>query len=138
VIINHKGEIVNFYITSGNIADNNTEVVDTITNAITGKLIADRGYIGKFDLLYKKGITLIHGIRKGMKNKLVLLYDKLLLKKRGIIETVFGILKEGLSLEHARHRSDIGAIMHIFTSIAAYAFKTSKPAIFKGDIPVIA
>src|SRR5690606_5632092 len=94
MIINHFGEIVSFFITPGNVFDGNKEVLEKLTPDLFGKLIADKGYLGRFKDLYTKGITLIHGIRSNMKNQLVSLFDKFLLRQRGIIETVFGILKE--------------------------------------------
>lgn len=128
-IINSRGEIINFYITPGNVADNNPNVLDKITQDIFGKLIADKGYIGAFKQLYNKGITLIHGIRKNMKNKLMPFVDKLLLKKRGAIESVFGILKEWFGLESSKNRSQLAYFIQIFSSIAAYHFKPVKPRI---------
>lgn len=130
LIINENGEIVNFTITTGNVADNNKKNINILTQNVSGKLIADKGYIGLFKTLHTKGIQLIHKIRKNMKNKLMLFEDKLLLRRRGIIETVIGVLKEKFSIEHARHRSKTGFLSHIFTSIIAYNFKTQKPSIF--------
>lgn len=128
-VINSRGEIINFYITPGNVADNNTDVLDAITQDVFGKLIADKGYIGAFKQMFDKGITLIHGIRRNMKNKLMPLVDKLLLKKRGVIECVFGILKEWLGLESSKNRSQSAYFVQIFSAIAAYHFKPVKPHI---------
>lgn len=132
-IINSQGELINFYITSGNIADNNVDLLDKITDAIFGKLIGDKGYIGAFKQLLEKGIFLVHGIRKNMKNKLMPLADKLLLKKRGAIESVFGILKEWFNLESSKNRSQIGYFAQLFSALAAYHFKPNKPHIFSKD-----
>ena len=129
MIINHLGQIVSFYITPGNIADNNKNVLNKLTQNICGKLVADRGYLGRFQDLYERGITLIHGVRSKMKNKLMPVFDKFLLRKRGIIETVFGILKSDFNLEHSRHRSVKGFFVHIFSALAAYALKPEKPYI---------
>lgn len=100
-----------------------------ITKNIFGRLVADRGYIGRFMQMYKKGITLIHGINKNMENKLMPLLDKWLLSKRGIIETVFGILKETFGLESSKNRSTIAYFSQIFSAISAYSFKPEKPRI---------
>lgn len=64
-----------------------------------------------------------------MKNKLMLIEDKLLLRKRGVIESVGNILKNTFNIEHSRHRSEIGFINNIFSSLIAYAFKPFKPKI---------
>jgi len=129
MIINHLGQIVSFYITPGNVADNNKNVLNTLTQNICGKLVADKGYLGRFKDLYERGITLIHGIKSNMKNKLMPLFDKILLRKRSIVETVFGILKSDFNLEHSRHRSVAGFFVHIFSALAAYSLRPEKPYI---------
>lgn len=64
-----------------------------------------------------------------MKNKLMPIFDKLLLRKRGTIESSIGILKEGFSIEHSRHRSPTNFLSHIFSALVAYFFKPNKPSI---------
>lgn len=128
-IINHLGQIVSFCITPGNIADNDKNVLQKLTQNVFGKLVADKGYLGRFQDFYERGITLIHGIRSNMKNKLISLFDKFLLRQRSIIETVFGILKADFDLEHSRHRSVNGFFINIFTALAAYAIRPEKPSI---------
>lgn len=129
VIINHNGEIVALKITAGNTDDR--AVLDDLTKNLKGKLCADKGYIGKdlFQSLWQRGLHLITGIRKNMKNYLMPWIDKWLLRKRFIVETVFNTLKSHMGLEHSRHRSPINAMIHILSCLTAYAFKTSKPAI---------
>ena len=129
MIINHLGEIISFYITPGNVSDADSDVLQKITKNLFGKLVADKGYLGRFKDLYDRGILLIHGIRSNMKNKLMSLFDKFLLQQRGIIETIFGILKTDFNLEHSRHRSVKGFFINIFTALAAYAFRPKKPMI---------
>jgi len=131
-IINHDGEIINFYITPGNVADNNAKLLEKITQDLFGKLIGDKGYMVNktlFQKLYQKGIHLITKIRENMKNILMPMADKLLLRKRGTIESVIGILKECFSIEHTRHRSPTNFLSHVFSSLIAYCFKPNKPAI---------
>ncbi len=132
LVINSKGELLSFFITPGNVADNNKDVLDRLTdNKVFGKLVGDKGYIGGFKRLFSKGIQLIHRIRKNMKNKLMNMFDKLLLRKRGVIESVIGILKAQYSLENMNFRSPISLIVHVCSVISAYSFRESKPAIFK-------
>jgi hypothetical protein len=133
LVINSKGEIVNFFITPANVADNDHEVLEKMTQDIFGKLIADKGYIGAFKQLYDKGIELIHGIRKNMKNKLVKLENKLLLSKRGVIESVLNILKQWMSLEYTLHRSKIAYFAQICSTLVAYNFKPNKPQLFSSE-----
>ncbi|MEN8237401.1 MAG: transposase [Pseudomonadota bacterium] len=53
----------------------------------------------------KRGLKLITGIRRNMKNYLMPLIEKLLLRKRFLVETVFDILKVHMNISHTRHRS---------------------------------
>lgn len=132
LIINHNGEIVSFYITPGNVADNNKKVLFALTKKVLGKLFGDKGYLvnqAVFEKLYQKGVKLVTKIRKNMKNKLMDIEDKILLRKRGVIESVNDILKEHLQMKHTRHRSLWGFILHIFTSITAYQMREKKPKI---------
>jgi len=128
-VINDQGQIINCYLTPGNVSDNNKNVIEKISKNLFGKLVADKGYIGSFNRLFEKGIQLIHKLRSNMKNKLMLMQDKLLLRKRGIIESVGNILKNTFNIEHTRHRSRINFFNNIFSSLIAYAFKPSKPKI---------
>ena len=127
IVINHKAEIMAVRITPGNTDDR--KPVPAMARGILGKLFADKGYISKtlFDQLWKSGLQLITGIRKTMKNYLLPWLDKILLRKRFIIETVLDTLKSTLGLEHSRHRSPVNAFVHIFSCIVAYGFKTTKP-----------
>ena len=61
-----------------------------------------------------------------MKNHLMPLMDKLLLRKRFIIETLFHKLKSHMGLEHTRHRSPSNALVHIFSCLAAYTLAQPK------------
>ena len=127
LIINHKGQIMAIKITPGNVDDR--AALQDITKTLKGKIYADKGYIGKdiFAKLWRKGLHLITGIRSNMKNYLIPTIDKKLLRKRFLIETVFGMLKINMSLEHSRHRSPINAFVSILACLAAYSFKTNKP-----------
>lgn len=71
---------------------------------------------------------MIHGIKKNMQNKLMDFNEKILLRKRNIIETVFDYLKNKMDLEHTRHRSAINAFVHIISTLVAYFLKKHKPA----------
>jgi hypothetical protein len=131
-VISHQGNIIDFYLTPGNVADNNENVIKKITNRLFGKLFGDKGYIVNervFRELFDRGIQLFTRLRSNMSNKLLLFQDKLLLNKRGIIESTIGILKYSLSIEHSRHRSPINFVVHLATSFAAYAFRPAKPTI---------
>ena len=127
-VINHKGQIMALKITPGNTAD--STVLDEITQHLRGKLYADKGYIGRelFNRLWRRGLHLITGIRRNMRNHLMPLADKLMLRKRFIIETVLDILKCEMGLEHSRHRSPVNAMVHVLSCLVAYAFRPGKPS----------
>ena len=128
-VINHKGQIMALKITPGNTAD--STVLDEITQHLGGKLYADKGYISRevFSKLWQRGLHLITGIRRNMRNHLMPLADKLMLRKRFVIETVLDILKCEMGLEHSRHRSVINAMVHVLSCLVAYAFRPGKPSI---------
>ena len=116
-------------ITPGNTAD--STVVDEMTQLLAGKLYADKGYIGHelFKTLWQRGLHLITGIRRNMKNYLMPMADKIMLRKRFVIETVLDTLKSEMGLEHSRHRSVMNAMVHVLSCLVAYAFRPNKPSI---------
>lgn len=129
VIIDSQGNLMRVKLTGGHV--NDSKVVDEMTQSITGFLFADKGYIDQklFLRLFKRGLKLVTGIRKNMKNKLMLLQEKQLLRKRSLIETVFDYLKNKLQLEHTRHRSPWNAWIHIISTLIVYQMKPTKPSI---------
>jgi hypothetical protein len=110
--------------------DDRKPVEDLIVN-FQGDMFGDRGYISKdlFRKLYEKGVKSVTGLRKDMKIILMPLRDKILLKKRSVIETVFGFLKNTMMLEHSRHRSVKNFLTHIAGTIITYQLMPNKPAI---------
>jgi IS5 family transposase len=127
ITINHKGEILVVRITPGNVDDR--AVLDKMTAGLAGILLADKGYISSkwFQKLWRKGLHIMVGIRKNMKNYLLPIYNKLVMRKRFIVETVFGVLKQDMGLEHSRHRSPVNAIVHLLSCLVAYCLKNQKP-----------
>lgn len=135
LIINDKGEILSFYLTKGNCDDRDAKTITHMTKEIFGKLFGDKGYISKAlsDLLFGNGIQLITAVRRNMKSKALSNEEKLLLRKRSVIETVNDELKNLCQIEHTRHRSISGFLLNIMGAIAAYSFFPKKPSI-KMDI----
>lgn len=129
LIVDPYGEIINFALTAGNVHDKNP--IETLCKNIIGKIFGDKGYLGKafFQKMFKKGIHMITKIKVNMSNILMDYDDKIFLKKRGVIESVFNVLKSSLNLEHTRHRSPINFLSHIFSVLAAYTLRSSKPSI---------
>jgi hypothetical protein len=135
LLINEYGEIINFILTPGNIADNNDQALRTLLTGYKGKCYADKGYLTKlFEELYQQGIHLITKIRKNMKSKLLLFSDKIKLKKRALIESVNDLLMSVFDIDHTRHRSPINALAHAFSGLIAYCFYEQKPSAFINSI----
>ena len=131
LICNERGEILNFILTRGNVDDRDERVFNRLGDNIIGKLYADKGYIsqGLFDRLFSNDIHIVTGLRSNMKNKLMPLYDKLMLRKRSVIETINDELKNVAQLVHSRHRSINNFLMNVLAVIAAYTFFDKKPSI---------
>ena len=133
IIINHLGEIISFWITSGNVDDKNPKLINRLRKKMHGLLFGNRGYISQrlFENLFNKGIKLITSIRKNMKNKLIVFYEKLLLRKRNIIESTNNLLKNTFKIKHSRHRCLHNFLANAFSAIAAYSYHKNKPSIGK-------
>lgn len=82
-----------------------------------------------FEQLMAQGLQLITRIKKNMKNKLMPLLDKLLLRKRAIIESVNDQLKNISQVEHTRHRSIFNFMVNILAALTAYALQPKKPSL---------
>ena len=95
LIINDKGEILNFMFTPGNVDDREPLKQGKFLENIKGKLCADKEYIGQalFENLFLNGIQLVTKVKNNMKNSLMSIADKILLRKRALIETVNDELK---------------------------------------------
>lgn len=126
---NDRGEIIAFVLTCANVDDR-----DSLAKTFYGKLFADRGYISKklFDSLFEDGIHLVTGLRANMKNKLMPFYDRMMLRKRLIIETINDMLKNTAMIVHSRHRSVSNFIMNLISALGAYCFFTNKPNALTG------
>ncbi len=112
--------------------------MDSLTKEISGKLFADRGYISQklFEKLLKKDITLVTRAKKNMKNKLMDLYDRLMLRKRAVIESVNDFLKNIFDTEHFRHRSVTNFLVDLVSALATYSFLPKKLSICSNfDMP---
>lgn len=131
IVINDKGEILNFTITQANVDDRTPLKKKSFLNKIYGKIYADKGYIGKdlLQILFTDGLHLITHIKNNMKNSLMTMSDKILLRKRSVIETVNDELKNICQIEHSRHRSFTNFLSNIVAGLIAYSFLPKKPSI---------
>lgn len=128
-ICNDMGEIICFCLTGANVDDRDPRVWSVLAKKIYGKLFADRGYISPklFDSLFDEGIHLVTGQRANMKNKLMPMHEKIMLRKRYIIESINELLKKKVQLVHSRHCSINNFIMNLISALAVYCFFGNKP-----------
>lgn len=131
LIINDKGEIIEFVITPGNVDDRTPLKDANFIKKIYGKLFGDKGYVSKelFENLFFNGIQLITGIKNNMKNQLMSMHDKIMLRKRSVIETVNDELKNICQIEHSRHRGFTNFLTNMISGLIAYSFLPKKPTI---------
>ena len=129
IVVNHIGDLLSFKFTKGNTDDR--VPVKELCRRLSGKLYGDRGYISKklFEDLFENGVHLVTNIRSNMKNKLLLLEDKLLLRKRFIIETINDQLKNISDIEHTRYRNPVNFMVNLVAGLISYTWRTKKPAI---------
>lgn len=131
IIINDRGEIISFVITQGNIDDREPLSMDSFIEKVSGKLYADRGYISQKlkEILFVDGIHFVYKMRNNMKGGEIPLTDRILLRKRAVIESVNDELKNICQIEHTRHRSFTNFITNLIAGLLAYSFLPKKPAI---------
>lgn len=131
LIVNDKGEIINFVLTAGNTDDRNLDMIQKLCQKVFGKLYGDKGYISHklFQFLFNDGIHLVTNVRSNMKSKLLPLRDKILLRKRFIIETINDQLKNIQQVEHSRHRSFLGFMINLISGLIAYCRQPKKPSL---------
>jgi Transposase DDE domain len=60
---------------------------------------------------------------------LIRLWDKLLLRKRSLIETINDQLKNISQIEHTRHRSVTGFLVNLVAGLVAYSYRPNKPSL---------
>ena len=99
LVVSDTGEILAWQITLGNVDDR--EPVPKMTKRVWGKLFGDKGYISQAltQLLGEANVQLITKVRKNMKNKFVNFFDRLMLRKRAIIESINDQLKNISQIE---------------------------------------
>ena len=133
LIVNDRVELLAVQLTPGNIDDR--KPVPQMTRNLWGKLVGDRGYLSQalFEQLFARGLQLITPIRKNMQNRLVVLEDKLLTRKRFVIGTIADQLKNIPQIEHARHRSPTNFIVNLIAGLIAYTWQPKKPSLHLSD-----
>ena len=130
LVVNERGELLSCQITPGNIDDR--KPVPELLQSLFGKVFGDRGYVSESlakQLLQELGIEFFAKLKRNMKNKLIRLTDKLLSRKRAIIETIIDQLKNISQIEHSRHRSPVNFAVNLLCGLIAYCHQPKKPSI---------
>jgi transposase len=130
LVFNDRGELLNIALTPGNVDDR--KPVPKLVRKLFGKLFGDKGYLSQplFELLLDTfNIQLITKLRSNMKNKLLPLSDRLLLRKRSIVETIIDQLKNISQIEHSRHRSPVNFLVNVLCGLIAYCHQPKKPSL---------
>ena len=129
LVVNECGELLATHLTPGNVDDR--QPVPYLAQKMFGKLFGDKGYISSelFHILWEQGVQLITSIRHNMKNSLMPLLDKILLRKRSLIETINDQLKNIAQIEHTRHRSVLNFMANLVSGLISYAHQPKKPTL---------
>jgi hypothetical protein len=129
LVVNERGELLACRLTAGNVDDR--KPVPSLVKALFGKLFGDKGYLSQplTQQLRQRGIILITKLKSNMKNRLILLSDKLLLRKRSILETIVDQLKNISQIEHTRHRSLANFMVNLVAGLIAYCHQPKKPSL---------
>lgn len=130
LVVNDCGELLAVCLTQGNVDDRRP--VPRLVRRLVGKLFGDKGYLSQAlaeELLVTQGVQLITKARKNMRGRVLRLVDKLLLRKRAIIESVNDQLKNVCQIEHSRHRSPFNFLVHLLAGLVAYCHLPKKPSL---------
>jgi hypothetical protein len=129
LVINDCGELLNVRLTPGNTDDRRP--VPELVKGLFGKLFGDKGYVSQplFELLYDEGVQLVTKLKRGMKSRLMPLLDKIMLRKRAIVESVMDQLKNISQIEHSRHRSVANCLVNLVAGLIAYTWREKKPSL---------
>ena len=124
IIINDRGEIISFVITQGNVDDRQPLSMESFIRNVSGKLYADRGYISEklAETLFVDGIDFVAKMRNNMKGGELPLQDRVMIRKRAVIESVNDELKNICRVEHTRHRCFTNFITNPIAGLLAYSF----------------
>jgi hypothetical protein len=129
LVTNDCGELLSLRFTPGNVDDRRP--VPELVKDLFGKLFGDKGYISQplFEALFDEGVQLVTRLKTKMKNRLLLMFDKIMLRKRAIIETVNDQLKNISQIEHTRHRSVANFFVNLLAGLVAYTHQEKKPSL---------
>ena len=128
LIVSHTGELLSVCLTPGNTDDR--EPVADLMEGITGMAYGDKGYVAQWlqELLAEKNIRFVARPRKNMKKVELTLFDKVALRHRAVIESIYDQLKNISQIEHTRHRSVYNFGVNLIAGLIAYTEQEHKPS----------
>jgi hypothetical protein len=128
LLITELGELVAGCLTATHVDDRTP--VSQLRKGSQGKTFGDRGYSSQalFDTLFAHGAQLLPKLRNDRKNKLLPMLDKLLLRKRSLIETVNDHLKHISQIEPSQHRRVTNFLVNLIAGLIAYTYQPKKPS----------
>lgn len=130
LVVNDRGEILQFCLSPGNVDDR--KPVPRLAKKLFGKLYGDKGYISQplaQSLRSMFNLQLITKLRRNMKNQLMIWTDRIMLRRRAIVETIIDQLKNISQIEHSRHRSITNFFVNVLCGLIAYCRRPSKPSL---------
>lgn len=128
-IINSKGELIRLQLTPDNVDDR--QPMPNLCQGLFGQLFATRAIspIGLTSTLARQDLQLITTLKKNMKPVPRTEFEKIILRRRSLIETVFDELKNLCQIEHTRHRSLFNFLVNLMAGIVACCWSDNKPAL---------
>ncbi len=129
LVTNDCGELLGLRLTPGNV-DDRVPVPEPVKD-LFGKLFGDKGDISHtlFATLFDENLQLVTKLKTRMKNKLMSVFDKIMLRKRAVIESVTDQLKNISQIEHSRHRSVANFFVNLVAGLIAYTYREKKPSL---------
>jgi DDE family transposase len=132
LVVNDRGEVLAVCLTPGNVDDRRP--VPRLVRRLFGKVFGGHGNLSRAlaeQLFTTQGLWLITKVRKNTRERLLAYTDKLLLRKRALIETIHDQLKNVCQIEHSRQRSPYDFLVYLLAGLIAYCHQPRKPSLHR-------
>ncbi|MCE1255487.1 MAG: transposase [Anaerolineae bacterium] len=106
--------------------------VPGLLNDFFGSVYGDKGYLSNLlvsQLLVDHGIRFITRLKSNIKNRIMLHLDRIMLRRRDIIEITIDQLKNISQIKRSRHRSMNNFIVNVLCEVLVYCFRPIKPSL---------
>ena len=129
LVVNSNGGLLSVRLTPGNADDR--KPVPEMCGGLFGLLFGDKGYISKdlAKMLEEQWLALATTVKKNMKPVPRTDFEKAVLRRRSLVETVIDELKNLCRIEHTRHRSVANFLVNLMAGIVAYCLADDKPSL---------